>query len=372
MQDNARKIPCELIRYPQEEKYTKESIRNFQGCPTLAVTKKGRIFLGWYSGGRREPHMDNFNLLTYSDDNGRTFSKPILVIPSSHENCVQALDIQLWINTEGELCVFWVQNNTALHEGVEEEIRIIEGKPWVTVDGYDFFDFEHALWRSVCKNPDADILEFSEPEYIDKGFLRCKPTVLKSGRQLYFNYDQNSDRYGYAISDDGGRTLTHAYGAKKLLTCFDEGMAYEMQDGRIRLLARTELGTGELAESYSADGGLTWSEAVLSGIESPNTRFYVARTPSGRILLVNNDDRLSRKNMTVYLSEDDGVTWKYKRLIDSRESLSYPDVDFYDGRIYLTYDRERTGAMEILFLSFTEEDIMNEDYVFEPRIVSKP
>ena len=63
MLDNAKNKACELIVYPQEEKYINESVRNFQGCPTSAVTKKGRIFLGWYSVGRREPHMDNFNLV---------------------------------------------------------------------------------------------------------------------------------------------------------------------------------------------------------------------------------------------------------------------------------------------------------------------
>ncbi len=371
MPNNAKEKACELILYPQDEKYINESIRNFQGCPTIAVTKKGRIFIGWYSGGWREPHMDNFNLLVYSDNGGKTWSKPVLVIPSSYENCVQALDIQLWINTDGELCVYWVQNNTTHHLGVREDIKIKDGKPWVTVDGYDFFDFDHAMWKTVCHNPDADTLEFTAPEYMDKGFLRCKPTVLKNGRQLYFNYDQNSEHYGYSISEDGGRTHEHHYGAKKLLTCFDEGMAYEMLDGRIRLLARTERGTGYLAESYSSDGGFVWSDAVLSDIESPNTRFYIARTPSGRILLVNNDDKLDRKNMTVYLSEDDGITWKYKRLIDSRNSLSYPDADFHNGRIYLTYDRERMGAKEILFLSFTEDDIISGN-IPEPTIVSKP
>lgn len=372
MTNNAKEKACELILYPQDNKYINESTREFQGCPTIAVTKNGRIFLGWYSGGRREPHMDNFNLVVYSDDDGKTWTKPVLVIPSSYENCVQALDIQMWINTAGELCIYWVQNNTIPHPGITEETNIKNGKPWVTVDGYDFFDFDHAMWRIVCKDPDANTLEFSRPEYMDKGFLRCKPTVLKNGRQLYFNYDQNSDRYGYSISEDGGKTHKHHYGAKKLLTCFDEAMAYEKKDGTIRMLARTEHGTGELAESYSADNGLTWTEAKLSGIESPNTRFFISRTPTGNILLINNDHRMDRKNMTVYLSEDDGKTWKYKRLIDGRNSLSYPDVDFYNGKIYLTYDRERTGAKEILFLSFTEDDIKNDNYQFEIHIVSKP
>lgn len=46
--------------------------------------------------------------------------------------------------------------------------------------------------------------------------------------------------------------------------------------------------------------------------------------------------------MTLYLSEDDGATWKYKRCVDTRNNISYPDADFHDGKIYLSYDRERT------------------------------
>lgn len=370
MKDNAKSKACDVILYPQDEKYINESIRNFQGCPTIAITRGGRIFLGWYSGGTKEPHMENFNLLIYSDDNGKSWSKPVLVIPSSKERLVHSLDIQLVTNTEGELCLYWVQNNT--EKRVSEDYGSAEGKPLVADDEYVFGDFRHTMWKTVCKNPDADVLEFLEPEYMDMGFLRCKPTFLKDGRQLYFNYDQNSDRYGYSISEDGGKTHTRYYGGKKIPTNFDEAMAYEMQDGRIRMLARTRGSFGELAESFSNDGGLTFSDAVLSGIDSPDTRFFVARTPSGNVLLVNNDSREGRKNMSVYLSEDDGVTWKYKRLIDARNNISYPDVDFYNGRIYLTYDRERTGAKEILFTSFTEEDIMNDGFEFEISVVSKP
>ena len=75
--------------------------------------------------------------------------------------------------------------------------------------------------------------------------------------------------------------------------------------------------------------------------------------------------------MTLSLSEDDGATWKYNLCIDTRNKISYPDVDFYNGRIYLTYDRERTGAKEILFASLTEEDIIQQQ-VPTIHIVSKP
>lgn len=356
----ANQIPCDVIMYPTAPEYA-ENIRQFQGCPTLTITAGGRIYLAWYAGGTREPHIENYNLLIYSDDKGESWSDPILVIPSSKERCVHSLDIQLWTAPDGRLFVFWVQNNTRPWK---------EGETGFTVDGYIFDDHVHAEWMMICDDPDAERPVFSAPRYWDKGFLRCKPVVLPDGAWLNFNYDQESPRYGYSISRDQGKTYIHCYGAEKIETPFDEAMAYVKQDGSIRMLARTRV--GELAESTSFDNGKTWTEAKKSGIDSPNTRFYIARTPSGRILLVNNDHRESRCNMTLYLSEDDGVTWKYKRCIDARASLSYPDVDFYEGKIYLTYDRERTGAKEILFLSFTEEDVMDVSRPLDIRIVSKP
>ena len=366
--DNAR-VPCQVLYRPKEEKYS-EHIRKFQGCPTVAVTKKGRVFLGWYSGGIREPHIENYNLLTYSDD-GINFGSPLIVIPSDEERGVHALDIQLWIAPNGALWVFWVQNN-ALREGSVNTKDLVRsgGQPLVTFDGWTFPDMRHTEWCIVCEDPDADAPVFSEPRLLDIGFLRCKPLVLSSGRWLFFNYDQLYERYGYSISDDEGRSFVRRYGTEKYLTHFDEAMAYQRRDGSIRMLARAKC--GELPESISYDDGQSWQTATLSGIPNPSTRFFISRTPSGRVLLVNNHHNKERTNMTVYLSEDDGVTWKYTKCIDDRSSLSYPDVDFYDGKIYLTYDRERTGAKEILLAVFTEEDIISENAKINISVISKP
>ena len=357
----ANQIACNLIFHPTDPKYTDEHIRQFQGCPTIAITKGGRIYLAWYSGGTTEPHMDNFNLLIYSDDDGKTWSKPLLVIPSNRERWVHALDIQLWTAPDGRLFVFWVQNNT-------EPAGL--GREGYTVDGFVFFDNIHAEWLTICDNPDAESPIFSEPRCWDKGFLRCKPLVLANGAWLNFNYDQQSDRYGYSISTDHGQSYQHYYGALKIPTPFDESMAYQKKDGSIRMFARSSV--GEIAESTSFDNANTWTDAKCSGIPNANTRLYVGRTPSGRILLVNNDHNKERCKMTVYLSDDDGETWKYKRCIDARSALSYPDVDFYHGKIYLTYDRERCGAKEILLTIFTEEDIIHAENPINIQVVSKP
>lgn len=365
--DNASLHACDILYRPTDPRYD-ESIRQFQGCPTLASTPGGRIYLGWYSGGTTEPHMDNYNLLIYSDDRGETWSKPLLVIPSSRERFVHALDIQLWTDPAGALHVFWVQNNTKPAPEVMPPRK--PGQPLVAVDGYLFDDFRHAEWEIVCENPDDENPVFSAPRCWGPGFLRCKPNVLADGRWLLFNYDQLDGRYAYSISDDGGKTFSRRFGAEKIDTMFDEAMAYQRRDGSVRMLARTS--TGELAESISLDRGETWSPAAPSGIVSADTRFFIARTPSGNILLIRNDCPNARRNMTLCLSEDDGATWKYQRCIDTRDDISYPDVDFHGDQIYLSYDRERRGAKEIYFLAFTEADLMDETVPLVPKIVSKP
>ena len=362
---NAETKACDILYRTKDPKY-EESIRLYQGCPSIAISRGGRIFVAWYAGGTNEPHIENYNLLIYSDDDGKTWSDHLLIIPSSEEKLIHALDIQLFCDPDGKLHVYWVQNNVkpapdVMPKGVPGQTRVIR-------DGYLFDDFSHSMWEIICENPDDENPVFSEPKRLDKGFLRCKPTLLSSGRWLFFNYDQIDSRYGYSVSDDGGKTLSHRYACEKLPTTFDETMAYEKKNGEIRVFARNSL--GEIGEFYMSDNAESYTEAKLSGIVGANSRFYVSRTPTGRILLVRNDDREKRINMTACLSDDDGETWAHNLLIDTRWT-TYPDVDFYRGNIYLVYDSGRITDREILFVRFTEDDIISGNKP-EIKIISKP
>lgn len=357
----ADKQSNDIVYAPFEERFLEEN-RYFQGCPSVAVTPAGRIYLAWVGGGTREPHIENYGVLSYSDDKGKTWTQ-LLVIPSSAERGVHTVDPQLWLAPDGTLHFHWAQNNI-YREG--------EGPEGYTVEGWVFCDPVHAQWRMICDDPDAETPAFGAPEYCGAGFLRNRPIALPGGRILYCAYDQTCDRYAYSISDDGGKTLAHRYGSKKLPVQHDETMAYLMKDGRIRMLARTTVGW--VAECYSSDNGETWDdEAHATEIVNANTRFYIGRTPSGRILMVGNDSpATNRTDMAVYLSDDDGKTFPYKRIIDRRVWISYPDADFCDGKIYITYDADRNRLREILLLECTEEDIMDETRPLIPRIISKP
>ena len=357
------KEPCSVIMYPDDPFYIDDDIRLYQGCPTIVATKKGRLFAGWYSGGTREPHPDNFNLIVMSDDLGKTWSKPICVIPSDRKRFIHSLDIELWTDPDGRLWVFWVQNRTI--PATDKETHNFR------IDGIEFPDHQHSEFAMVCDDPDADKIVFSAPRRLDDGFLRCKPTVLSDGRWMNFNYDQLCDLYAYSISCDKGETWTRYYGSKKIDTPFDEAMAVQKRNGDIHMMARTYPESKALAETFSHDSGKTWDDTKLSCWRDPSSRFFYGRTPRGNLILIKNDDADTRKNMTVFLSEDDGVTWPYKALIDSRDNVSYPDADYFDGKIYIVHDCGRTGEREILFSVCTEDDIRSGKPI-SPASISKP
>ena len=246
-----------------------------------------------------------------------------------------------------------------------------------------FTDERHlSTFAVICENPDADTLELSAPRFITPGFLRCQPTILRDGRILLCAYDVREGNFHYSESRDHGISWQRRAGARRCCDRnFDEPMILERTDGTLWFLARSGAGVGELAESFSFDGGESWSDAKLSGIADPSARFFLRRLHSGRVLLVKNDSRQQsasckeRTRMTAFLSEDDGRSWKYSLVIDYGDS-SYPDaVQAEDGTIYLVHDRGRFSFREIVISRFDENDIisgtLSGDNSFVNQIISK-
>jgi hypothetical protein len=103
-----------------------------------------------------------------------------------------------------------------------------------------------------------------------------------------------------------------------------------------------------------------------SAIRNPGSRFFIRRLASGNLLLVNHfgyaetgQPFTGRSHLTAQLSTDDGHTWNDGLLLDERDGVSYPDgVQDKDGLIWITYDRDRGGAGEILLARFQEQDVL--------------
>ncbi len=327
--------------------------RIWQGIPGIERSRGGRLFVTFYSGGTKEAY-GNYVVLLKSDDDGRSFSPPVAV--AYHSEDYRCYDPCLWVDPLGRLWFVW---------------SIMP---------------ERAVYAVICDDPDADTLVWGDEFVIGHDTMLNKPLVTSSGRWLFpiavfaeklqkLQHDvidvaptqtKESGAFLYE-STDCGKSFRRLGTPDLTARSFDEHMVLELKDGRLMMLTRTFYG---ISQTYSADGGHTWSEEQPFSLGGPNSRFYIRRLKSGRILLINHYLYTGRNNLTALLSDDECRTWKGRLLLDERDEVSYPDaVESEDGYIYVIYDRERgcfkknfeeakRSAREILMAKITEEDIL--------------
>ncbi|MCE6990502.1 sialidase family protein [Dyadobacter sp. CY323] len=315
-------------------------------------TPKGRIWACWVAGGDND---DAFFVLNTSDNDGKTWSAPKLVIdphnPSLKEKRRTVVGC-LWLDPLGRLWLFFDQSMT-------------------------MFDGRDGNYYTICENPDSDRPVWSKPVRVSNGCTLNKPVVLKDGtwilpvslwdrtkikdpyKEAFHELDDERMANVYA-STDQGKTWTRRGGVRYPQAQFDEHHVIERKDGTLWMTARTATG---LWQSVSTDQGKTWSEPAKYQ-EHISSRHFIRRLQSGRILLVRhgglNEKTRFRSKFTAYLSEDDGKTWIGGLMLDERRGISYPDgFQAPDGTLYVSYDYSRDFAGEIVMARFTEQDILD-------------
>jgi len=323
------------------------SRRAFQGIPGVEITPSGRLWATWYAGGPTEG-PENYVVLATSMDGGEHWEEVRAVDPPGQ---VRAFDPGLWIDPRGRLWWFWSQSYS------RENGNINDGRSGV--------------WVAVA--PDADAPQWSPPRRIAHGVMMNKPTALSTGAWAFptavwanlGGFDAPPELKDERFSNltetlDGGETFARAGGADIPFRCFDEHQIVERGDGRLWMLVRTFYGIGQ---SFSRDGGRTWSPGCDSLLGGPNSRFFIRRLASGNLLLINHrvdpEHPAARKDLTAKISTDDGKTWVGDLLLDARVDVSYPDgAQTKDGSLWVIYDHERYRGGNIFLAHFTEEDIL--------------
>jgi predicted neuraminidase len=325
-----------------------DDTRLWQGIPGIERTHGGRLYAAWYSGGDTEG-PDNYVALAKSDDNGASWSAPVVVV--APDGPIRAYDEALWTDPLGRVWLFWAQAHT-------------------------FYDGRAGVWATVTANPDDDTPTWSPARRLADGIMLNKPIVLSTGEWLmcpsvWINHGNvafdpaPADLAAHTgthvtVSTDSGDTweLRGTANVPKEISTFDEHMVIERRDGSLWMLIRVE---GGIAESTSSDGGRTWSPVHMSGIHSAVSRFFLGRLSTGELLLVKHtqpDGSLNRSHLAAHLSTDDGATWSDGLLLDEREGVSYPDaVEAPDGTICVIYDYNRYSDRLILMATFTRDDV---------------
>lgn len=327
--------------------------RTFQGIPSITCTAGNRLLACWYSGGEDEG-PENFVMVVFSDDQGETWSDAVAVV-EPEADFVRALDPCIFTSPDGRVRLFWGQSYSPENRKV--------------------FDLRCGVCFAELLNPDAPVekWQWTPSRRIADGVMLNNPLCLKNGstalpisvcRKNFIDAKEDVGNSGTKmyITADNFQTFTEQ--GKCLMpedeANFDEHSFIEKNDGTLWTVIRSLFGNHE---SFSTDGGKSWSEPQRSAIPGPCSKLHISRLRSGRLLQINNvvdpgEYSRLRKNMTAMLSDDDGKTWYGNLLLDGRTGVSYPDaVEGGDGFIYAVYDHERYLCGDVLLARFTEADI---------------
>lgn len=208
-------------------------------------------------------------------------------------------------------------------------------------------------WGMVITSADGG-KTWSKPRRLPDGILgpvKNKPVVLPDGAWLSASSTEgNPNNQGWLVhferSRDQGATWERI-GPVGKGPAFDaiQGSILLHKDGKLQAVHRTKQGV--IAQTWSKDGGSTWSPLTAIDLPNPNSGTDAVTLADGRQLLVYNhsghranEAKGDRWPLAVALS-DDGLTWKRVLTLETEPRTSgyaYPAViQASDGRVHITY-----------------------------------
>ncbi|MGH7200353.1 MAG: sialidase family protein, partial [Planctomycetaceae bacterium] len=198
-------------------------------------------------------------------------------------------------------------------------------------------------WGMLTKSGDGG-RSWSKPERLPDGILgpiKNKPVMLDDGRLLC---GSSTEHDGWRVHMEWTPDLGNTWERSEPLADGEGFGAIQptiLRHGdRLQILCRSRKGV--IVQSWSDDGGRTWTELAATSLPNPNSGIDAATLADGRQLLVYNPTRRGRSPLSVAVSED-GRTWRAAAVLESEPGeYSYPAViQTGDGLVHVTYTWKR-------------------------------
>lgn len=186
------------------------------------------------------------------------------------------------------------------------------------------------------------------------GPIKNKPVILADGTWLLPSSSEgNKDGWlvHFETSHDAGKTWQRSapVGKGPGLDAIQPSVLFH-KDGALQALCRTKQGV--VAQTWSKDGGKTWSALTATELPNPNSGTDAVTLADGRQLIVYNhtghrpeEAKGNRWPLDVAVS-DDGLVWRRVLTLETEPLTSgyaYPAViQTADGKVHITYTWGRT------------------------------
>lgn len=218
-----------------------------------------------------------------------------------------------------------------------------------------------AGWTGWMKRSKDNGKTWSEREPLPDGFLgpiKNKPIVVNGVLYCPSSTEKGGWKAHIEFTPDDGKTWTKT-------ASLNDGKAMEAiqpsilqhKDGRLQLLCRSRNTT--LNETWSSDGGKTWSEMKASGLPNNNSGTDAVTLKDGRQLLVYNHvlpaaswvkGKGPRTPLNVAVSND-GIIWFAATVLEDSpiSQYSYPSViQTKDGMVHIVYTWRRERIKHVV------------------------
>jgi predicted neuraminidase len=228
-----------------------------------------------------------------------------------------------------------------------------------------------STWWGMLKRSDDGGRTWGEAVRLPDGILgpiKNKPVRMPDGTLVCPSSSESNDgtnqwRVHFELTRDLGATWTriippaalpgeppvNAIQPSILLHPDPQGQAPSAGTRNPILQALGRSRSGKVIETWSRDGGRTWSPVALTALPNPSSGTDAVTLRDGRHLLVYNPVPKGRSPLSVALSAD-GKTWKDVLVLENEPGeYSYPAIiQAGDGTVHVTYTWKRVRLRHVV------------------------
>lgn len=296
-------------------------------------------------------------------DNGRTWSEPQTLAEGTGRKHGFG-DAALVECANGDVVCVFVGGNGLFQSTQSDPIRSYvcrssdKGVTWSEPEDITFQLWGNQATRPQCRSYEASFFGSGNGLRLTRGTYAGR-IMFAAAMKL-----KNNNRLDNFVvySDDNGLTWNVS---QRAYEGGDEAKLMELVDGRVLISVRQ---TGARGYNYSTNGGLAWGTQgrweCMKSNACNGDMLRVAATDRGdscNILLHSIPNSMERRNVSIFVSYDEGQTWQDPVLLFDGPSVYSSLTLLKNGSVGVLLEENPNGACEIWYQNWPREKILKSE-----------